>query len=661
MSPVQNSSNPADKPTRAYASVIVRPQSGRSVKHPEGTITPENVKSYLPSEEALQRAADHLRSLGFAIDLIAPTQLNISAEPGLFERVFHVKLVEKEYPLISGQMSGVRQRRFEADRPLTLPSELSNLVEAVDLVPSVVLHISATPPALSYDHMELPGDIARAMDAIKVQERGWTGLSIKLAMVDTGFMTPFHPYYVGKGYAINPISSYVGDSSPGDDSFGHGTAASSLALAVAPGVSYTLFKYNYLSGNSAGEAFSRAAIAAPDIITCSWSIDPAPDSALQIAINHAVASGIVVLFSVGNYDPTGNLPTWPASEPAVISVGGAFLGDDNSIMASDYARSGQNVINPGRQCPDVCGLVGKQPNGIYLAVPTQPHSIIDQNFAGLDGTQPNDGWVVASGTSAATPMVAGVCALMMQANPALRGNPNAIKAALINSCVDVTSGFSASGEAAGVGPDNATGAGLVQAYRAVNATDIWMRDNQDSDIGLVPTTARRPAYPPFTHWTSPDIKVAGAQLANPQNDFDGAVETDPIFNQDNYVYVRVRNRGTQDATNVAVQLYYADPSTSITFPNDWHDGSSGNPSAGSISVGGMTSNVQTLAAVPANGSTVIPTAFVWRPPDPSTATQSQTLPDGRVVGHFCLLCRIASTDDPLIFPAGGKFERSRRQ
>jgi hypothetical protein len=67
--------------------------------------------------------------------------------------------------------------------------------------------------------------------------------------------------------------------------------------------------------------------------------------------------------------------------------------------------------------------------------------------------------------------------------------------------------MSANGELAGLGPDNATGAGLVQGYRAVHATDIWMRDNPDSDIGLVPTTGRRPAYPPYTHWTSPDMKL----------------------------------------------------------------------------------------------------------------------------------------------------------
>jgi hypothetical protein len=78
------------------------------------------------------------------------------------------------------------------------------------------------------------------------------------------------------------------------------------------------------------------------------------------------------------------------------------------------------------------------------------------------------------------------------------------------------------------------------------------------------------------------------------------------------------------------------------------------PAKGSITVSGTMTNSQTLPTVPANGSVVTPVPFVWRPPDPSSATQSQKLPDGRVEGHFCLLSRLASADDPILFPSGGE-------
>jgi serine protease AprX len=629
--------------------VICVSKTGKSGERDRGHITPRNIKEYLPEEATLRQAAAELQKLGFHIDLTAPTHLNISGQPALFERVFHAKLTPRGYPLSTAPNSKPRQTVWQSDGPLDVPAALQKLVDAVNLDPGAIYYTSATPPVLGYDHLEVPLDVARGMDAIKAIEKGITGLGIQLAMVDSGFMNPVHPYYVGKGYTLNPTISDSSDPSPGSDDYGHGTGISACALAVAPGVSYTVYKaYPALSA-----AFSRAAMDNPHIITNSWGYFSL-DTALQMAINNAVANGIVVCFAAGNGGPAA----WPGSEPAVISVGGAFLGDDDSIQASTYASSGINPIVPGRQIPDVCGLVGMAPNGIYIALPTQPDSTVDNEFGGGvfpngDETPTNDGWVVASGTSSATPMVAATCALMMQADPSLIGDPAAVKAKLIATCVDVTTGMSAAGEAAGAGADNATGAGLVQAYRAVHNTDIWMKDNTDSDIGLVPTTGRRPAYPPFAHWTSGDIKVVAAALVDPQADFEGVAEVEPIFNQDNFVYARVRNRGTHDATGVQVRLYYADPSTSLSFPHDWNDGQTGVPAKGSITVAGMGTDLQALATIPANGSVVTPDAFVWRPPDPTTATQSQTLPDGRVRGHFCLLSRLTTADDPITFPGGG--------
>jgi subtilisin family serine protease len=196
--------------------------------------------------------------------------------------------------------------------------------------------------------------------------------------------------------------------------------------------------------------------------------------ALQLAINNAVAEGIIVLFATGNGP---GMVSWPASDPAVISVGGAFWGDDGSVTASSYSRSGTNNINPERECPDVCGLAGMAPVGVYIALPTQPTSTLDQGYAhggpfpNGDETLADDGWIVASGTSTATPMVAGVSALLMQYDPTLRGKPASVRDALERSCLDVVNGSSASGLSAGPGRDNATGFGLAQAYKAISAID----------------------------------------------------------------------------------------------------------------------------------------------------------------------------------------------
>jgi zinc metalloprotease ZmpB len=49
----------------------------------------------------------------------------------------------------------------------------------------------------------------------------------------------------------------------------------------------------------------------------------------------------------------------------------------------------------------------------------------------------------------------------------------------------------------------------------------------------------------------------------------GATNQDPIIGQTNYAYVKIKNRGTQDATGVVVKGFHADPSAGLSFPNDW--------------------------------------------------------------------------------------------
>jgi subtilisin family serine protease len=291
-------------------------------------------------------------------------------------------------------------------------------------------------------------------------------------------MTPFHPYYVSQGYNIQPLVPEVTGSPQDDIASGHGTGIAACALAIAPGVTFTPYQIHL----DPALAFANASMDDPDIITCSWATSYS--NALFLSIYDAVAKGIVVCFACGNEGIIG----WPGSLPAVISVGGAYLHEDNSIEASNYASSGLNPLNPGRQVPDLCGIVGMAPHGVFIALPTQPGSLLDHAFgcdnadeyppeSGLscdivDGTAPDDGWLVASGTSSAAPMVAATAALIMHGNPAIKGDPEAVRAALVKSCMDVTTGTSANGQAAAPGTDLATGAGLVQAYEAVKEYPI---------------------------------------------------------------------------------------------------------------------------------------------------------------------------------------------
>jgi subtilisin family serine protease len=221
-------------------------------------------------------------------------------------------------------------------------------------------------------------------------------------------------------------------------------------------------------------AFKLAVRQRPNIITNNWgyNIDRGTSTLppflvpLEIEITSAVAQGITVLFAAGN----GHY-SWPGSMPEVISVGGGYVGEKfyDDLEASSYASSFDSSLYPGLHVPDVCGLVGQAPGGIYIMMPTQPKSTTDRGLAGgafpnKDQTLSDDGWACASGTSSATPMVAKVVALMMEKKPDLL--PDEIKAILEGTARDIIKGNSGMGDSATVGWDKATGYGLVDAYEA---------------------------------------------------------------------------------------------------------------------------------------------------------------------------------------------------
>ncbi len=657
-----------------FANVMLRSASGNSVFDAGREITPRNVREFLPDKTSLDEGQRLLAQLGFRVDLVTETHISISGPMELYERLFRVQLERRFVPVFAGLKGGPRRPYFVPVSPVRIARAHSQLIEAVTFpVPLTYLAtpVRASPPTLGYDHLEVPHDVARAMDALKVHSRGITGAGIRLAIVDSGFMTrtpplpKFHAYYAGKNYNIQAVVPAPGDDNSGDDQSGHGTAIAACALAVAPGVTFTMFKED---NGDPTRIFPIAAQQNPHIISCSWFVstdDPltAPSrAALQASINLAVSQGIVVVFACGNIvDDQGNAPVqWPGSEPAVISVGGAFIDGRDALQASSYATSGTNHnMNPGRQVPDLCGIVGMAPKGIFIALPTQPGSDLDSGYSGppyptFDTTGDSDGWAVFSGTSSAAPMIAGVAALIMEANQAAIRNPALVRSLLNASCVDVTSGASASGQFAGPGQDLATGWGLAQAYRATNGTDVWVKDNPISDIGLIPSHNRRPHWPPYGHWTSPDIKVFSTPLANPGADFDPTPASDPIFGQDNYVYIRIRNRGTRAAGPVDVRFYYGEPAINLVFPNDWKDGQSGIAGQGAISVAGAATNLQVFPSVAPGDDNVLPQAFVWQLPNPSKATRGRARPDGTRAGRFCLLATLNSVDDPIIFAAGGQ-------
>jgi subtilisin family serine protease len=337
---------------------------------------------------------------------------------------------------------------------------------------------SASPPSPGYYHLGVPDGVSSGLGADAAHDAGFTGRGVRVVMVDTGWYR--HPFFGRHGYAATRAVLGPAATDPDRDEDGHGTGESANLFAVAPEAELTMVKMNF--ANPAG-ALKAAIDLRPDIISCSWATTKAnpplsaSDQATIAAVSEAVRRGIIVVFAAGN----GYYWGFPGQHPDVISAGGVFLRPDGSLEASNYASGFRSRIYPGRNVPDVCGLVGQKPYGRYIVMPVEPGGKADKTGCGpdypdLDETEADDGWAVFSGTSAAAPQLAGVCALMKQAHPGLL--PDQAREVLMRSARDVVQGRCSEvwpvdapegegGHEAAPGPDLATGAGLADPNKAV--------------------------------------------------------------------------------------------------------------------------------------------------------------------------------------------------
>ncbi|HEX2172259.1 MAG TPA: S8 family serine peptidase [Dehalococcoidia bacterium] len=487
-------------PPRIFAQASPRSIGGVSMFEVQEQIDSSTVAYFFSEEELISRAVYRLQDAGFEVLQATPTTINIAGTAATYQRAFGTTIVTEERPVI--KEVGRETTATFLDSPDTeLPGLIAtagtpfeDVLEGVAIEePRYFMAPSMFAPLKSYMHLRVPGDVSLACNADRAHRSGTTGRGIKVAMCDSGWFR--HPYFVGRGYRAAPVVLGPGAASPLNDESGHGTGESANIFAVAPDVDFLPVKMSFV--NSIG-AFNAAVGLAPHIITCSWGSSKqfgplsAADQALAAAIASAVAAGIVVVFSAGN----GHFG-FPGQHPDVISAGGVFMNLDETLRASDYASGFMSPYYPNRRAPDVCGLVGMRPKAIYIMLPVQPGDAIDATPAsspgGLQGgthpngdeTARNDGWGAFSGTSAAAPQLAGVAALIKQAAPTL--TPAQVRDVMIKTARDVTTGNcnpASGGHPATVGPDLATGHGLVDAQKAVLLAKVR---------SLGPTMATQPA------------------------------------------------------------------------------------------------------------------------------------------------------------------------
>jgi len=435
--------------------VAVQPEpQGKSIFTSDSLPTIANLDRYRTPLDKMVETSRQLERRGIRVHHVSPFSVSAACSRSQFESLFNTRLVEKRIP--SGRHLAPRESYLAPKEriPRVAAEGLANLVERVYVQPPAVFFAGERPtPPFWNDKFRLrvPVDVAQLMRASSVHLRGITGKGVRVAMPDTGFY--HHPYFQEQGY------NFLGVAAPdatgySSDSYGHGTGECANLFATAPGINFVGVKM----GGNLTLAFKTAVDLRPQVMTNSWgySVDlpgtgmPNFLKPLYLAVLDAVARGIVVCFSAGN----GHF-SFPGDIPEVISVGGVIVDQNLHYSATKYTSGFDSTWFPGRRVPDICGLCGELPTADYIVLPVQNGATLNKQ----------GGWGAFSGTSACSPMVAGVCALLKEADPTL--TLEQIRSILQYTARDIVVGTNAMGKAAGPGPDGATGFGLVDAARAL--------------------------------------------------------------------------------------------------------------------------------------------------------------------------------------------------
>ncbi|MCC7352885.1 MAG: S8 family serine peptidase [Anaerolineae bacterium] len=286
-------------------------------------------------------------------------------------------------------------------------------------------------------------------------DRVWTALGIDgngvvVANIDSG-VDGQHPALARRYRGYNPkglpqhTGNWIDTTNEGylypGDAHGHGTHTMGTmvgenGIGVAPGAQWIAVRAFDIQGRAL-DSWIHAAFQwiiapagdpalAPDVVNNSWGTDSGAMLNFWDDLEAVRAAGILPVVSAGNTGPQRGTVSAPASYPAALAVGAL---DDTDTVAAFSSR-------------------GPSPFGEVKPEVVAPGAGVRSSFPG--GT-----YALNTGTSMAAPHVAGLVALLHQADPTL--GVDQIER-IITGTARALGAFP---------PDNDAGWGLVDAYAAV--------------------------------------------------------------------------------------------------------------------------------------------------------------------------------------------------
>ncbi len=448
------------------------------------------------------------------------------------------------------------------------------------------------------------------------------GAGVGILDCEWGWVTSHEDLSSASPTVIHNSNCYGSGGSFGADWYNHGTAVlgeivgidnSTGIVGIAPAVDYVKMSsfYDAVTDDHADSSESIVAaileMRAGDVmlLEIQKGFKPAEiDDTDFDAIRLAVANGIIVVEAAGNGN--NNLDSWTDSS------GNYRLNRTHS----DFQDSGAILVGACVSAT-VSGAHERWSFSNYgsrIDCYAYGENVVSTGYGDLAGTADNNNYTEDfGGTSGASPMIVG-CALILQ------GKYKAVNATILSPLQmrvilsDPTTGT----------PQGTNVAGHINVMPNLRAIiedtlglvpDVYLRDAV-GDSGAIPSTGSISA--------SPDIIVLPTDVPNPTLSFGEGSGTENSnllgsiveHGQNNFIYVRMKNRGAADANGVTASVYWSEVATLIT-PDMWN-------------FIGTSSSVN----VPVGDTLVVTDKIIWNKTEiPPT-------------GHYCFVGLLNSALDP---------------